>query len=172
MAHAKEKIEMEEAIVDPLEYATNLRNKVELKDNQTLDFDPVERAEAALKKLSTSFDNWILDEVATLITTWMEATDANYDIEALDAFFRAAHDLKGQAPTFGFPLAGATAASLCRLLEIQDKTLIPEQLVEQHVQAIKAIVREAARGKANETGCLLATLLEKTVEQYLERIAA
>src|SRR5215207_4002045 len=31
--------------------------------------------------------------------------------------FRAAHDIKGKAETFGFPLAAPVADSLCRLIE-------------------------------------------------------
>ena len=34
-----------------------------------------------------------------------------------EELFRAAHDIKGDAATFGFPSAGAAAESLCRIIE-------------------------------------------------------
>ncbi len=38
-------------------------------------------------------------------------------LQQREALFRAAHDIKGQAATLGFPLAAAVADSLCRLIE-------------------------------------------------------
>ena len=34
-----------------------------------------------------------------------------------DELFHAAHDIKGEAATFGYPLVAPAADSLCRLLE-------------------------------------------------------
>ena len=63
-----------------------------------------------------------------------------------DELFRAAHDIKGEAATFGYPAVGAVANSLCRLIEhTPDMTRIPLSLIEQHVDAVRAIAREHAR---------------------------
>ena len=60
--------------------------------------------------------------------------------------FRAAHDIKGEAATFGYPAVVGAADSLCRLLEhTPDMSRIPLTLVEQHVDAVRAIAREYAR---------------------------
>jgi HPt (histidine-containing phosphotransfer) domain-containing protein len=60
--------------------------------------------------------------------------------------FRAAHDIRGEAATFGFPQVTGAADSLCRLLEhTPDMARIPIALVDQHVDAVRAIVREHAR---------------------------
>lgn len=37
--------------------------------------------------------------------------------ENREELFRAAHDIKGGAATFGFPTAAAAAESLCRIIE-------------------------------------------------------
>ena len=63
-----------------------------------------------------------------------------------DELFHAAHDVKGDAATFGFPLAAPAAESLCRVLEHSpDRNRIPNELVDRHVDAVRAIVREHAR---------------------------
>ena len=63
-----------------------------------------------------------------------------------DALFHAAHDIKGEAATFGYPFVAASADSLCRLIEhTPDMNRIPIALVDQHVDAVRAIIRENAR---------------------------
>ena len=60
--------------------------------------------------------------------------------------FHAAHDIKGEAATFGFPWVASLAESLSRLIEhTPDMKRIPLTLVDQHVDAIRAIIRESAR---------------------------
>ena len=59
--------------------------------------------------------------------------------------FLAAHDVKGDAGTFGYPEVIPAADSLCRLLEhTPDLGKIPIAIVDQHVDAVRAIVREMA----------------------------
>jgi HPt (histidine-containing phosphotransfer) domain-containing protein len=98
--------------------------------------------------------------------------------------FRAAHDIKGEAATFGYPAVVGAADSLCRLLEhTPDMSRIPLTLVEQHVDAVRAIAREYARADlASVAGTLTGRLREVTDEflrsenadrpDYLESIFA
>ncbi|WP_204308282.1 Hpt domain-containing protein, partial [Klebsiella oxytoca] len=61
--------------------------------------------------------------------------------------FSAAHDIKGEAATFGYPLAARAADSLSLLLQaVDDPQNVPWALASQHVDAIRAIVRETAKG--------------------------
>lgn len=67
------------------------------------------RAEAALAALSGDFRAWVEADLARLRA-------------ALDPFqparlFAIAHDIKGQAGTFGYPVATELANRLCRLIE-------------------------------------------------------
>jgi chemotaxis protein histidine kinase CheA len=85
-----------------------------------------------------------------------------------DALFRAAHDIKGQAATFGFPLAAPVAESLCRLLEhTPDMAHIPIDLIDQHVDAIRAITHRNARGDSELTAARLAEKLRHVTEEFL-----
>src|SRR5262249_59373230 len=84
------------------------------------------------------------------------------------ALFRAAHDIKGQAATFGFPWVAALADSLCRLIEhTPDMTRIPLTLVDQHVDAIRAIVRESARPDIATVADKLIKKLRAVTEDFL-----
>ena len=54
--------------------------------------------------------------------------------------------MKGDSGTFGYPAVAPAADSLCRLLEhTPDLTRIPLAIIDQHVDAVRAIVREYAR---------------------------
>lgn len=144
----------------------SLKNKVrELRNGD----DPVARAEAAMSRLSVQFEGWMLDEVEKLKQAFADVKKRGLDNEeAYDALFRAAHDIRGQGQTLGFPLAGRVADSLCRLfLELPAGTPVPFMLVEQHVNAIKAIVREDARGEDDVIGKELVAELERVTSQLV-----
>jgi HPt (histidine-containing phosphotransfer) domain-containing protein len=84
--------------------------------------------------------------------------------------FHAAHDIKGEAATFGFPLLTAAADSLCRLIEhTPDVTRIPIKLVDQHVDAVRAIYREYARSDAKELAAKLTKRLRVVTDEFLIR---
>jgi HPt (histidine-containing phosphotransfer) domain-containing protein len=86
----------------------------------------------------------------------------------VDALFHAAHDIKGQAATFGYPAVASAADSLCRLIEhTPDITHIPEELIEQHVDAVRAIYREYARSDAEQLAVRLTTTLHEVTDEFL-----
>jgi HPt (histidine-containing phosphotransfer) domain-containing protein len=63
-----------------------------------------------------------------------------------EELFRAAHDIKGDAATFGFPSAAAAAESLCRIIEhAPDLDRVPRDLIIHHINAVQAIVRERTK---------------------------
>ncbi|HJY19035.1 MAG TPA: Hpt domain-containing protein, partial [Xanthobacteraceae bacterium] len=81
------------------------------------DDDPVARAEAALVLLSCEFAAWMQSECERLEAARLDAARQGFTERTHDALFRAAHDIKGEAATFGYPAAAGVAESLCRLLE-------------------------------------------------------
>ena len=85
-----------------------------------------------------------------------------------EALFHAAHDIKGEAATFGFPAVAAAADSLCRLIEhTPDPTRIPIKLVDQHVDAVRAIYREYARSDAKDLAATLTERLREVTDEFL-----
>jgi HPt (histidine-containing phosphotransfer) domain-containing protein len=150
---------------------TDLRRKVREIKTRPGDPDPVAAAEAALKRMEDSFEGWMEEETVRLVELWAVAERSGWDAEVRDEFHRAAHDIKGQAATLGYPIAGRVAASLCRLLEtIEAPNRLPRELLHQHVLSVRAILAEQAREESSETARRLADRLEEVTEDYIGQI--
>ena len=144
-----------------------LRKFVRRVDEKDLD-DPVARAEEALAGLSGEFKGWMSEECARLATAYTAIADHGFDATAREELFRAAHDIKGGATTFGYPRAALAAESLCRILEhAPDVNNVPANLIAHHVHAIQAIVREQPKGRAKETADELSTRLRRIADEFL-----
>ena len=130
--------------------------------------DPVGRAEAALAQLSDEFADWMHAECERLEAARQDVKRAGFTEKTHDALFRAAHDIKGEAATFGYPAIGTVAHCLCRLLEhTPDMTHIPLALVEQHVDAIRAIAREHGRTDFAAVVDALTRRLREVTDEFL-----
>lgn len=150
---------------------TNLKNRAtKMKSSAAMDFDAIERAEKALQELSGEFADWMIVEADRLHAARSKVRMDGWSQKALSELFRAAHDIKGEAPTLGFILCAQIADSLCRLLEkTPTMEAIPLSLVDQHVDAIRAIVREKITDEFDSTGATLAGRLREVTEDYLVR---
>jgi chemotaxis protein histidine kinase CheA len=134
------------------------------------DEDPVSRAEAALVELSSEFTTWMQLECERLETCRQDVKRDGFNEKTHDGLFRAAHDIKGEAVTFGYPESVGVAESLCRLLEhVPNMAEIPLKLVDQHVDAIRAIIREHARADVAEISRALTKRLRDVTDDYLRR---
>jgi chemotaxis protein histidine kinase CheA len=156
-----------EVIVPP----NRLKKAVErIKPGTKIDFDPVARAEAALAELADDFSVW-MDQECTRLDIARNAIKATGITPGnRDVLFRAAHDMKGQAATFGFPQVAPVADSLCRLIEhVPDTTRMPLALVDQHVDAIRAITHKNTRGDGNRYAAQLAEKLRHVTDEFLIR---
>jgi len=132
------------------------------------DDDPVARAESALAQLSGEFADWMHAECERLENARQELSRSGFTKKTHDELFRAAHDIRGEAATFGFALVGPVADSLCRLLEhTPDIQRIPTALVEQHVDAVRAIAREHDRPELVGMAGALARRLREVTDDFL-----
>jgi chemotaxis protein histidine kinase CheA len=144
-----------------------LRKFVRRVDEKDLD-DPIARAEEALAGLSGEFQGWMTEECARLAKAFSEIERHGFDPRLREELFRAAHDIKGGATTFGYPKAAIAAESLCRILEhAPDVNNVPANLIAHHVHAIQAIVREQPAGRAKETAGELSYRLRKIADEFL-----
>jgi HPt (histidine-containing phosphotransfer) domain-containing protein len=108
--------------------------------------DPVARAEKALAGLSGEFKNWMTVEADRLSAAHAAILMDGFTETAREELFRAAHDIKGDAATFGYPSAAAAAESLCRIIEhAPELSEVPPDLIAHHINAIQAIVRERTK---------------------------
>jgi len=145
-----------------------LRKAVSTKPLLPGEEDPVARAEKALAELSTEFGSWMESECDRLDKARSGVSKGGFTKSSKEALFHAAHDIKGEAATFGFPLVAAAADSLCRLIEYTpDATRIPIKLVDQHVDAVRAIHREYARSDAEDLAALLTGRLREVTDEFL-----
>ena len=65
--------------------------------------DPVARAEQALAQLSGEFAGWMHSECERLEAARQNIKRDGFNKKSHDELFRAAHDIKGEAATFGYP---------------------------------------------------------------------
>jgi chemotaxis protein histidine kinase CheA len=130
--------------------------------------DPVARAEAALNDLSDQFEDWMNKECDKLGAAFEAVHKQGFNTTTRDDLFRAAHDIKGGAATFGYPIAAAAADSLCRILEHSpDIESVPPELIGHHVKAINAIVREHHKMGVSSTAEELSKRLRGVADAYL-----
>jgi len=139
-----------------------------VKPGSKVDFDPVAQAEAALAELADDFGSWMDQECVRLDNARNAVKAAGFNKTTRDALFLAAHDIKGQATTFGFPLVTPVADSLCRLIEhTPEMARLPLGLIDQHVDAVRAITHRNSRGDSDANAARLAEKLRHVTEEFL-----
>jgi HPt (histidine-containing phosphotransfer) domain-containing protein len=144
-----------------------LRNVLLRVPESDLD-DPVGRAEKALAGLSGEFKNWMAIEADRLSAAHITVLRDGFNTETREELFRAAHDIKGDAATFGFPSAGAAAESLCRIIEhAPDLDKVPSELIAHHINAIQAIVRERTKLDTVSVASALSRQLRGVADEFL-----
>jgi HPt (histidine-containing phosphotransfer) domain-containing protein len=132
------------------------------------DPDVVANAEDALEQISGEFTTWMDTECERLDTARLRVRQQGLTEETRQDLFLAAHDIKGDAGLFGFPEVVPAAESLCRLLEHSPELgRIPLTIVDQHVDAVRAIVREAARADATAIAVNLTGKLRTVTDEFL-----
>ena len=130
--------------------------------------DPVARAEKALAGLSGEFKNWMVIETDGSRPPMPPFSESGFTPFTCEELFRAAHDIKGDAATFGFPSAGAAAESLCRIIEhAPDLDEVPSDLIAHHINAIQAIVRERTKLDTVSTASELSRQLRGVADEFL-----
>ena len=147
-----------------------LRKVLRRVDERDLD-DPVARAEQALAGLSGEFKNWMLIEADRLSAAHASILKNGFSEKAAEELFRAAHDIKGDAATFGFPSAAGIAESLCRVIEhAPDLEKVPAELFTHHINAILAIAHENTRLDSISVSAELSRRLRNVADEYLAHV--
>ena len=126
------------------------------------------KAEAALQSLSGQFDEWLNDELVKLDAARAEIQANGYTPASAETLYLRAHDMKGLGGTYGYPLITRVAASLCKLTDEEAVRMkAPLYLIDAHIDAIKAIVRDQIRAEDHPVGTALAAELERKVGEHL-----
>ncbi|GBF57074.1 hypothetical protein PbB2_00733 [Candidatus Phycosocius bacilliformis] len=127
----------------------------------------IARAEAALASMSDQFAGWLNDELTKLEAAYSVVKQAGSGEHELEEFYRRAHDLKGLGTTYGFPIVSQFAASLCKLIDSPEgRAKAPRQILDAHVGAIVAAVRQNIKDSEHPIGRALLTELQTQVNRY------
>ncbi len=130
------------AVIAP---SVGLRGKaaVRISAADRTDRDRLERAERAVLALSRCFPTWMADELAKLSVSCIHYSKAQSSdrSEAHQSLSRCAHDLRGNAHQFGYPVAARVAERLCALLGNTRIDTVPEIILQGHMDAIRSILR-------------------------------
>ena len=135
----------------------------------SLDADAVARAEAALKSLSGQFAQWMQDELDKLEASRGEVRTKGLTADTAEGLYMRAHDLKGLGATYEFPIVTRIAASMCKLIDNPaTRASAPLPLVDAHIDAIKAAVRQDIKTDDHPVGKILVEELEARTRAHLK----
>jgi hypothetical protein len=132
-----------------------------------VDADVIARAEAALKSLSAQFSRWLQDEIDKLDAARAAVAVDGLSSPAGESLYTRAHDLKGLGGTYEFPIVTRAAASLCRVIDSpQARAAASLALVDSHINAIKAMIRDGIKTDDHPIGQAMALSLEDQVAAF------
>lgn len=133
-----------------------------------IDAGAIAKAEEALKAMSAQFGQWLQDEIVKLDKAQADIRAQGYNEQTAEALYFRAHDLKGLGTTYQYPLVTRLAGSLCKMMDEPGKRMAaPLVLIDAHVDAIKAVVRDQIQTDDHPTGRALAETLEARVAEHL-----
>ena len=148
-----------------------LRAVLRRVEHETHADEAVARAEQALAGLAGEFKGWMLAEADRLSAAYEAICEKGFSPTANDELFRAAHDIKGDAATFGYPSAAVAAESLCRIIEhAPELDKVPSELIKHHINAIQAIVHNHTRLDSTKVASELGRKLRGVADEYLMHV--
>ncbi|HWA69560.1 MAG TPA: Hpt domain-containing protein [Rhizomicrobium sp.] len=132
------------------------------------DMAAMKRAEAAMDTLKGEFTDWMAHDVKALMGA-RTGYAGKPDAQTRAALMRAAHDIKGNAPTFNFPLIARVAGSLSKLIgELPAGQTVPSTLVDAHVNAVLVIHKQNIQTTDDKMAQILCAELDSRVEEALK----
>ena len=148
----------------------SLADQVVIPGTSEIDYEAIARAEKALSNLSASFEDWMQEECENLTRACDIIHQEGPNSETLERLFHVSHDIKGQAATLGYPLAAGPATSLCKLVyEIPRPERGPVALIDQHVSAICAVVRDKIQDVNHQTSIEISRRLAIVTDDFLRQ---
>ena len=133
-----------------------------------LDIAAIKRAETAMETIKSEFSAWAAADVEKLMAARARFGQTP-DAPSRAALLRAAHDMKGRAATFNYPMIARVAGSLSKLIgELPAERDLPLGLVDAHVTAIHVIYRDKVMDETNKIAVVLSQELEARVAETLK----
>jgi chemotaxis protein histidine kinase CheA len=137
------------------------------KDMKGAENPAIAAAEAAMSSLSKDFNLWMQNEVDRLENAFKAFEKTPAALRSTTELFRAAHDLRGQATVYGYPLAGEIAGSLSKMLDQVETDFLPIELIAHHVDAVKIVFKENIRDNSNTTAVSIVENLRHAIQHVV-----
>ncbi|MCE2988403.1 MAG: Hpt domain-containing protein [Phenylobacterium sp.] len=140
-----------------------------VESSRRLQIDPeaIARAEEALAAMAVNFEEWLRVEIVRMQDAFQAIRGQGQNDATMEALYHRAHDLKGLGSTYGYPIISQIAGTLCRLIDtVEKRRAAPLDLVEVHVESIKAAARNKITSDEDATGRALVKALESKVRTF------
>ena len=131
-----------------------------------IDASAIAKAEEALKAMSSQFGQWLQDEIVKLDKAQTDIREQGYNPQTAETLYFRAHDLKGLGATYQYPLVTRLAGSMCKMMDDPaNRMAAPRVMIDAHIDAIKAAVRDNIRNDEHAVGRVLVAELEGRVRE-------
>lgn len=127
----------------------------------------IAQAEKAMKALASNFGEWLEQEIEALEAVRSTIKQSGMTPEAAGLLSIRALDLKGLGSTYEHPLVTRIGGSLFKLLDEVKPEKVAMNLIDAHVDAVRAIVRNQIRDAAHPVGMALVGELESRVRELI-----
>lgn len=122
--------------------------------------DRLAQAQAAIMELAGDYKSQLQADVASLKEVWAQVDQAAPAPAHIQEVFGIAHNLKGQAGSFGYSLVTSVAASLCELTRDNPDCTGKASALDKHIRILDQIVAKDVKGDGGEAGAKIVALLE------------
>jgi chemotaxis protein histidine kinase CheA len=125
-------------------------------------------------ELSDTYVGWTQQALERFKELLAGREQADTDIDKLrQDLHRIAHDIKGMGGSFGFPLMSDFGTSLCLYLRsLPDGTPLVVEIIEAHLEAMDAILKDGTKGAGGEDEQALVATLAQMVNDVVGEPAA
>lgn len=126
----------------------------------------VTKAEQAVSQMAGDFAQWIEQMVDKVVAERQTLGAGPITKATATKLYTTVLETKSLGETYGYPLISRFSHSLCRLLiRLEGPREAPIALVDAHIAAIRAALREKMTTADHPIGLALATELEKQVAE-------
>ncbi len=113
------------------------------------------------------FAQWLQDEIDKLDAARAQVAIEGLSSSAGETLYTRAHDLKGLGGTYDFPIVTRAAGSLCRVVDSAEaRAVAPLGLIDSHIHAIKAMIRQNIRDESHPVGLAMVVSLEDQTSAF------
>lgn len=134
-----------------------------------VDSGSLRAANDAIKNLTGEYLQRVdddLDRMEALAKSLADATDETARAECVEAIYAIVHEMRGEAGTFGYPLASKIGNMLCRHIDsLAGPHLADSRIVRHHCDALRAIVKHDITNDGGDIGQALVKDLTALVQR-------